>query len=260
MFFSYLKIALRSLRRHAAYSTINILGLTIGFVASFFILLWVQDELSYDDFYEGSEDVYRVLRTSYYGEGQVFTWPAITLMLDDVLDEEYPEIEYVSIVSWEQYMSFRRNDVTFRERGLHVGPDFFRILPTEFQAGNQVNAMDAPDALVVTESMARKYFPEYYDGSVSAEEAGSRVVGEMLTLNNEIDLVIMGVVTDTPTNTSYRYDYVLNQEEFIRRNDWVNEWGNNGLRMIARLTPGANYKAVSGKIEQLINDRFGEGQ
>ncbi|GMQ82046.1 MAG: ABC transporter permease [Rhodothermia bacterium] len=255
MFFSYLKIALRSLRRNAAYSSINILGLTIGFVASFFILLWVQDELSYDDFYEGSEDVYRVLRTSYYGEGQVFTWPAITFMLDDVLDEDYPEIEYVSIVSWEQYMSFRRNNVTFRERGFHVGPDFFRILPTDFQAGNQVSAMDAPDALVVTESMAKKYFPEYYDESVSVEEAGARVVGEQLRLNNDIDLVITGVVSDTPANTSFRYDYVLNQEEFVRRNDWVNEWGNNGLRMIARLTPGADYEVVSDKIEQIINDR-----
>lgn len=254
MFRNYLKTALRSMGRHAAYSSINILGLAVGFVASFFILLWVQDELSYDDFYEGSEDVYRVMRTSYYGEGQVFTWPAITFMLDDVLDEEYPEIEYTSIVSWEQYMSFRRGDITFRERGYHVGPDFFRILPTEFQAGDMGTAMDAPNALVVTESMARKYFPEFYAEPVGVNEAGGRVVGELLTLNNDIDLVITGVVANPPVNTSYRYDYVVNQEELVRRISWVKEWGNNGLSMIARLTPGADYMAVSGKIEQIIND------
>ena len=151
-------------------------------------------------------------------------------------------------------MDAEASDVTLLERGLHVGPDFFRILPTHFQAGNEATAMDAPNAMVVTESMARKYFPEYYADLVSIEEAGARVVGEFITLNNDIDLVITGVVDDTRPNTSYKYEYVINQDEFVRRSSWVKEWGNNGLTMLARLTPGADYRAVSGKIEQLIND------
>ena len=64
---NYLKTAFRSMRRHFSYSAINILGLAVGFVASFFILLWVQDELAYDTHYDGVEDVYRLMRTSDYG-------------------------------------------------------------------------------------------------------------------------------------------------------------------------------------------------
>ena len=70
---NYLKTALRSMRRHKAYSLINVLGLAVGLAASFLILLWVQDELSYDQFPDEVEQIYRVMRTSRHGVGQVST-------------------------------------------------------------------------------------------------------------------------------------------------------------------------------------------
>jgi len=62
--------------------------------------------LKFNAHYEGVEDVYRVMRTSNYGPDQIFTWPAITVKLDEVLDEEYPEIDQVALITWQQDMSF----------------------------------------------------------------------------------------------------------------------------------------------------------
>ncbi len=240
------------MRRHLSYSLINILGLAVGFIASFFILLWVQDELKFDQHYEGVENVYRVMRTATYGPDQIFTWAAVTAKLDDVLDEDYPEIDMVALVSWQQNMSFLRGDVTFREQGYHAGKDFFKILQHNFLSGDANTALDAPDALVLTNTMARKYFPEIYEGEVSDEVGASSIVGRQIRLDNRMDVNVTGVVADLPPQTTYAFQYVLSVDEFIQRNDWVDDWGNNGLRMIAKLTPGSSSAAVSEKIGKLI--------
>lgn len=254
MFRNYLKTALRSMRRHFSYSIINVLGLAVGFIASFFILLWVQDELKYDQHYEGVENVYRLMRTSTYGPDQIFTWPAVTAMLDNVLDENYPEIERVSMISWEQNLAFLRGDITFRERGYHAGKDFFKILKHDFLAGNAETALDQPNAVVLTNEMARTYFPEFYEGGVTDEVGAAQVVGNSITLDSRTELQVTGVVPEVPEQSTYSFRYVLSVEEFIQRNDWVLDWGNNGLRMLVELTPGADAAAVTEKIKLLIQE------
>ena len=251
---NHIKTALRGMRRQITYSSINVLGLAVGFIASFFILIWVQDELKYDQHYDGVENVVRVMRTSTYGPDQIFTWPAITAKLDGVLDEEYPEIEYVSLISWQQDMSFLRGDITFRESGRHAGVDFFKILQHDFLAGNPENALDRPNAVVLSNLMARKYFPEFYVGDVSDEAGASSVLEQTLTLDNRLEIVVSGVAADLPPQSTFQFDFVLSIEEYLARNDWVDDWGNNGLRMYARLVPGADLEAVSSKIRMIIQE------
>ncbi len=251
---NYLKTALRSMRRHFSYSAINILGLAVGFVASFFILLWVQDELAYDTHYDGVEDVYRLMRTSDYGPGQIFTWPAVTAKLDDVLDEEYPEIEYVAMYSWQQNMSFMRGDITFREDGRHIGPDFFKILKHDFLVGDPLTALDTRESVVLSNTMARKYFPEFYEGGASDVQGADRVINQGMRLDNRMDLTVTGVFADLPAQSTFAMDYALSQAEYAARNAWIDDWGNNGLRMLVRLVPGASHEAVSDKIRLLIQE------
>ncbi len=251
---NYVKTALRSMRRHLSYSVINILGLAVGFAASFFILLWVQDELEFNTHYEGVEDVYRVMRTSTYGPDQIFTWPAITAKLDDVLDEEYPEIEKVALFTWEQNMSFLRGNITFRESGRFAGPDFFQILRHDFLAGNSENALLLPESIVLSNTMARKYFPDLYSKDISDEAGAAAVLGFTLTLENRMEVTVTGVIKDVAPQSTLSPDYVLAMAEYISRNEWVNDWGNNGLRMLAKLTPGTDHEAVSRKIRLIIQE------
>lgn len=254
MFRNYLKTALRGMRRHATQSIINVLGLAVGFVAGFFILLWIQDELQFDRHYPEVGRVARVMRTSTYGPDQIFTWPAITAKLDAVLDEEYPEIEYAALHSWPQNMSFARKDITFREQGYHAGVDFFKILKHDFLTGDPNTVLDAPNNVALSNTMARKYFPEAYAADTSDREGAQAVLGQTITLENRMELAVTGVFADPPPQATFQMDYAIALQEYLNRNDWVDDWGNNGLRMLVRLTPGADPKAVSAKIRNIIQE------
>ncbi|MBO6576271.1 MAG: ABC transporter permease [Rhodothermales bacterium] len=252
MWKNILRVALRGMRRDWSYTLLNVSGLALGFVAAFLILMWINDEMAFNTHYDEVDRVHRVMRTSYYGD-RIFTWPAITAKLDEVLDEEYAEIEKASLVSWSQHLAFRRGDQMAREGGLHAGPDFFRILSHDVLAGDPADALKAPESIALSESMARKYFPaEYASGGPQA------VLGGTLVLEDRMDVVVTMVYADPKPQATYRPDFVLSMEEFTRRNDWVDSWGNNGLRMLVTLTPNAGTQAVSDKIADLITQNNGD--
>lgn len=251
---SYLRTALRGMRRHWSYTLINVFGLSMGFVACFFIVLWIQDELSFNSGYEEGESVFRVMRTATFGPDQVFTWPAVTYMLNDVLDEEYPEIELAAAFSWEQSLALRRDATVFREMGIHAGEDYFSILQHPFLAGDPQSALTRPDGIALSLKLARKYFPEAF---LSGDDrAGAvAVLGESINLENRVDVTVTGVYEDPAPNATYRPDFVMSLADFVALNDWVLDWGNNGLRMFVKLAPGADPVAVSAKIRNVVREK-----
>ena len=255
---NYLKTALRSMRRHQAYSLINVGGLSVGLIASFLILLWVQDELSYDQFPDEVEQIYRVMRTSRHGAGQVSTTASITAKLDEVLVSDYPEITMGALQSWQQNLSFSRGDLTFRESGRHAGVDYFKMFSFPFLAGDRETALVDPNAVVLSETMARKYFGEAFAAGMDSRAAASAILGEVLRLDNRLDVTVTGVLEDLPPNSSAQFDFILPVEEYARRNSWMDNWTNNGIRMFVKLQPGADAAAVSGKIKNLIKEHAGE--
>ncbi|MFT4606204.1 MAG: putative ABC transport system permease protein, partial [Rhodothermales bacterium] len=109
MITNYAKTTLRGMRRHWVYSAINVMGLAVGFLAGFFILLWVGDEMSFNSDYQDADQVYRVMRT--YGDDQNFTVSSLTTKLDGVLDEDYPEIEYAALMSRLGDMALRHDEM-----------------------------------------------------------------------------------------------------------------------------------------------------
>ncbi len=252
---NYLKTALRSMRRHLAYTSINILGLSVGLLASFLILLWVQDELHHDQFHTDVDQIYRVMRTSRYGDGQVYTFASVTKKLDEVLDEEFPEITMGALQGWPENMTFSKDGVVFRESGRHGGKDYFKMFSYTFLAGNPETALDAPNAVVLTESMARKYFGDVFARSGSAKQAAQQIIGESLQLDNRMDVFVSGVIENPPAQSSIKFDFMLPVEELEQRNEWMDSWGNNGIWMFVKLAPGADAGSVSNKIRYLVRER-----
>ena len=92
MFKNYVKTALRAIKRHKGYSFINIFGLAIGMACCVLILLWVQNELSYDRFHEHSDRIYRIATDEFIG-GQSSKCPAVPLNISEALENDFPEIE-----------------------------------------------------------------------------------------------------------------------------------------------------------------------
>lgn len=240
---SYFKTAIRNFWRQKAYSFINVLGLSVGLASSFLILLWIQNERRYDRFHEQGDQLHRVMRNVHYSDGQIATGSSVPMPLADVLETEYPEISHAVLVSWETELVFSVEDQTFRERGRYATPGLFEIFSFSLIQGTPRKVLENPDAVVISESLARKYFGP--NGSTDA-------LGRRLYIDR--DYTITGVFEDIPENSSLRFDFVLPGASFFQQNDWVHHWGNSGFRIFVRLQEGADGAALSRKIENVIND------
>ncbi len=246
MWKNYLKTALRHFRRHKAYSSINVLGLSIGLACSFLIVLWVQDEVGYDRFHEEGDQLYRVMR-NYFTDDQIYTWSALPKPLAQVLEDDYPEITHAVLVTTEKEMLLAHQDQTFRERGRYASPALFEIFSFPFIQGDPGTALDDPYAIAISESLARKYFGADW-------QAEGRTLGQTLRIDNRQDFTVTGVFEDVPAHSSIRFDYVIPVEEYIQRNTWLEHWGNSGLLLFVRLRQDADPAAVSEKIKNVIKD------
>ena len=155
MFRNYLTTALRNFARHKLYSLINIAGLTVGLTCAIFIILLVRDELSYDSWIAGTENIYRI-------KGVWHTPPVSALVLapfpvPDAVAAEIPEVK--AAVNLEHYqMTVAAGDRQFLDAVNVVSANFFQIVRLPLVQGDPARVFAQPESIVISESAARKYF------------------------------------------------------------------------------------------------------
>ena len=243
---NFLTIALRSIMRHKGYSALNIFGLAVGLACAFFIVLWMQEEVSTDRFHENGDRLYSVMRHSTFG-GNMGTTTSMTKPLAEYMRVEYPEVEHAALLSWETFMLASQGETAFRTNGRWAGTAFFEMFTFPMLRGDPVTALQAPESIVLTESMAIRFFGTDWN-------TRDDVLGSTITIDNRIDMTVTGVIEDVPTNSTIDFDFILPIEEFIRRNTWVEAWDNNGLSLFATLNEGADLAAFNAKISGVINE------
>jgi hypothetical protein len=250
---SYLRTALRFLWQQKSYTFLNLLGLAVGLACSFLIFLWVQDELRYDQFHNEGDQIHRVMRNYFTSDGKVFTWSAIPMPLADVLREEYPEITHTVLMTWKNEALVATEEEAFREQGRYVGPAFFEVFSFPLVRGAPETALTDPNAIVISASLARKYFgPDWQEDGAA--------LGQPLRVDNRKTFTVTGVFEDVPAHSSLRFDYVLPIADFVQRNDWLESWGNNALRLFVRLHDAARSDVVSAKITDVIEAHHEESR
>lgn len=193
MFRNYLKIAWRNLQKHKAFSAINIAGLAIGMASSILILLWVQNELSYDRFHRNAENIYRIT-----AEASEFKTAVNPPGMPVGLKEELPVIKNFVRVSKPVELLLEKDNQQFEEkRAFYADPSFLEVFSFPLLKGNQQTALHQPDAILLTEAMATKYF-----GTENA-------LGKTLLLNNQQNLTVTGILANTPSNSHLQFDFIL---------------------------------------------------
>jgi predicted permease len=211
---SYLKVAIRNLQRHKGFSFINIFGLAIGMACSILILLWVQDELSYDRFHTNADHIYRINASlpEFDLHAGITSAPLAQAVMTQI-----PGIKNAVRFRGFNRDLFQVGDRMFEEEGLlFVDSTFFDVFSFPLVAGNPETALRNPDGIVVTESMARKYF-----GDESA-------LGQTIRKNHKEDLVVTGVLADVPGNSHIRFDFLqpmanrARTDHDLKENDWDN--------------------------------------
>jgi len=209
---NYFKMALRNLVHHKAYSLINISGLAIGMTASILILLWVQNELSYDRFNNDADRIYRI--TCNASDFRAAVNPA---GMPAGLQTEMPEIKNSVRLSHLSTEIFASGNRKFEEKQVfYADSTFLQMFSYPLVRGNRLTALMRPDAVLLTEEMAKKYF------------GGTDALGKTLRLNNGDLVTVTGVLANIPFNSHLQFDFILPMSAIgqdnadIKNNVWDN--------------------------------------
>jgi putative ABC transport system permease protein len=245
---NYLKVALRTLRRHPAYAAINVLGLAVGLASVVLIALWVGDELRYDRFHENADLTVRIVF-----DGQIPNAPpdrfAVTSPPIAPALRSFPEVEAVTrLEPWDPVLRVGGRYAT-GDTYYAVDPGFFDVFTFPLVAGDPETALAAPYSLVVTEDMAERHF-----GSAD-------VLGRSVVLNDSLTFTVTGVAADVPTHSHLDFDALTSRstfDSFPDREEESEAWLNMNLYTYATLREGADRAAFRAKLAPLINDGMGE--
>ncbi|MFA9454384.1 MAG: ABC transporter permease, partial [Candidatus Aminicenantaceae bacterium] len=243
MFKNHLKIALRVLKRQKGYSVINITGLAIGIACCILILLWVRDELGYDGFHENGDSIYRIVSKG--RAAGVSEYYAVTpLPLGPALQQEYTDVVMATRYN-ETRLRLRLGSENHVESGTLVDPDFMRMFSFGLLQGDRESCLDDPFSIVLTESLAGKYF-----GNLDP-------VGQVLTTQAGTDFRVSGVMEDVPHNSHLRFDFLIPFELLARLGRDLNNWEDVSYLTYVMLEQDANIPDVNRIIEEIL-DKYRE--
>jgi putative ABC transport system permease protein len=231
MFKNYLKIALRVLKKHKAFSFINITGLAVGMACCVLILLWVQDELSYDKFHENNKRLYRLILKH---EGKWFT--ASPWALAPILKEEYEEVTLCTRYANRSFIA-AHGERSFYESVAFVDPDFFEMFTFPIIGGDPKALFPTINSAVITERTAKKYF------------GNEDPIGKALVIDTDTEITVTGIIKDVPSNSHMSFDILAPVKIFGDKilTDW--SLGSNSYILLQEnASPDVFKEKISGVI------------
>ncbi len=237
MFKNYMKVTLRTIRRHKGFSFINIVGLAAGMACVVIIMLWVSYELSYDTHHEKAERIFRVALESHANptSGKMVVTPP---PMAPALDQDFPEIEASARLSRggsKKLFSFGNKH--FFESYYAVDPGFFQIFTFDFIEGDPDSALSDPYSIVLSEDQARKFF-------------GTRnVVGRIIQFDEKTDFTVTGVIKTIPSNSHLARDIFIPFETWGKLyEEPLEHWQYVSFYTYVLLSPGANVREMESKL------------
>ena len=244
---NYLLIALRSAKKYKGHTLLNLMSLVIGIASCILILLWVQQERSIDKFHLNENQIYKVWRNMYQANGEIISTDGIPQPLVEVLRNDYPEVEQATLISWDIEVLFKKEDLLFYETGKYASPELFHIFSFPFLVGDKETALKDGSSIVISESLAEKYFGTNW-------KKADKVLGQTLNIGSESKAFkVTGVFEDPGAKSSFDFDWIISAQEYIQRNDWVSSWFNGGFGICFTLRKGADITPLQTKLVQVIN-------
>jgi putative ABC transport system permease protein len=237
---NFFRIALRNISRHKGFTFINITGLAIGLAASLLILLWIQNELSYEKFNKNAENIYRVEEDQYYS-GERYHVTVTPHPSGPVWKEKIPEIKEQTRLNRLPRILFREGDKAFFET-LIAGADsgMFRMFTFPFLLGDPLTALSSPYSIVLTEKLAKKYFGD------------TNPLGKTLSLDNRFQFMVTGVMKDLPRNSILNFEGIIPYSFLKEIGAISSSWGNNSIYTFVLLEKGADIPAVNKKLTDVV--------
>lgn len=240
MFRNYLKSAWRSLWKNKATNSINIVGLSVGMTAAVLILLWVQNEMSFDSYHPDVDKIYRLIESA---NNNQWIWDGTPMPLADVAQKNIPEIEKIARIHTGIWPVFNlNNNPVYEKKCAFVDEAWFSIFHYDFIEGNAGSFGSNLSSVILTRSEAKKYF-------------GSRkALGAIIRIDS-MNCQVRAIVADPPANSSFQYNAFMPLGALLldkdrREND--ESWENNNYLTFIKLKTGANPSLVNKKLTALV--------
>ncbi len=251
---NYLKIALRNLARHKQMTLINVLGLAVGMAACILILLFVQYELSYDRYHENADRTYRISRQFLDPDGKInLHLGHLAPPFEPLLAEDFSGIIQKSarLLNGGMLITYEAEDKQIMEDEFFFAEqEVFGIFTFSFVAGDPETALTLPNAVVLTESTAQKYF------------GNDDPIGKTLRLEQEADLKVTGVIEDLPGNSHF-HPTMLGSftllEEFFGQDYMNTNWGSNNFSTYILLPEGYNPADLEAQFPAFVDKHLPSG-
>lgn len=250
MFKHHFKLGWRLLLKNKGYSLINISGLALGMAVAMLMALWIKDEINYDTFHSGSDQIYAVKR-HVFSDGEIHTSDRVTFNIASTLKTTYPSVEEVAITTYPIPLVITQSEVSFREFGIYATPSFFDIFSWKWLQGDTTTILASPNSILISASLAEKYF-----GRDGVEKG--QALGQLIEHNTEglPPFMVAGIFEDIPSQSSLQFDFVLPMEVYEKRNDWLSDWNNSGIRIFTQLQEGADITVLNEKIKDVQNEHI----
>jgi putative ABC transport system permease protein len=240
---NYLKIAWRLMVKQKLFSIVNIFGLVIGMAACLLIVQYISFELSYDNFHRDANNIYRVKHQSYDQGNLTENLPKTYSAVGPALEADFAEVQQETRVSkLAGQVSAQKPDgtvIAFNEQRLFAVEASFLQMFSFHMAEGTVSALKNPNTVVITQSTAKKYFP-------NQDAIGKTLKIQQQVTGTNIIATITGVCKDIPVNSHFQFDLLVSQD--LQAGDWIYP----DFYTYIKLAPSANQKEFEAKLPGFI--------
>lgn len=244
MFRNYLNVAVRNILKHKFFSFINIIGMTIGITACLLIVIYINDELSYDRFHANADRIYQV---NLHGRiaGQDINTANTCPPMAQALIADVPEVEAATRLRQRYGLTVKNEDKIFAENQVFLADsNFFLFFSFRLITGDAQTVLQEPNTVVITREMATKYF------------ASENPVGRLLVIGNDNKTYkVTGVAENPPFNSHFRFNMLISAvgDESMRSDVWVN----NFMYTYYLLRPNTSASIVDAKFLGIVEKYVG---
>ncbi len=250
MLLNYIKLAFRNIYRQKFYAAINILGLAIGLAICLLILLFVKDELSYDQHHANADRIYRMNMVWQKQNGQGIESPIGPYRLQPAVKTDFPELQHVVRISPTYGILVVYGEKRYQEeRIFFADQNLFDIFSYELTSGDKATALTEPFSIILSESTAEKYFGQ------------ENPIGRTLKLRGENEVKVTGVFKDMPETTHFTSDGFLSMEtgKSVFNQLVLNNWGEGSCYTYLLLPEGQTPDRIEARIPDFLEKNMGEG-
>ena len=250
MFKSYFKTAWRNLWRNKTTTFINLFGLSVGITAAVLILMWVQNERSFDSYHPDAQNIYRIVNHIKVSKDEDWIWETSPLAMASAAKQDIPEIKTATRImsEWDAPVFNINNKLFSEKKCAYIDNNWFDIFHYDFKQGNIISFVKDPYGMILTESEAKKLFGD--------QEA----IGQTIKIDSA-NFTVRAVVKDNPSNSSFQFDVLMPLSVFVtnqKKSGTDTGWGNFNYITFLKLTKTADINAVVKKLNVVIAKNRGK--